>query len=331
VLWYNRHDLARNHFLFLTIVILVSSTGCTASGASSDGATTPTLRPYASATTSPQPSPMVITTSSSPTPGPTATPFIHVIQDGDTLIYIAYLHGISLEDLLAANPGADPRFLSVGSELIIPLPGNDEVDEPLPLVTPVPVALGSTRCYRTLTNGLWCITTASGWVEGTAEGLAVSIKLYDAAGEEVASKTAYGPLNILEPGQNMPLAAFFEPPAPEYAHVQSTLLTAFEYVDDDDRYLGVEVELDVLGALPGSTRWHLSGTVSLAVWETTTAQSITLLVFALSSSGEVVGFNIWESPGAVGPGDQVAVELDLFSLGPPIASIGSMAEAITSQ
>lgn len=331
VLWYNRHALARNLFLLFAIVTLASSAGCTTSGVSSHGAATSTLRPYTTVTASPQPSPVSITTGSSPTPGPTATPFIHVIQDGDTLIYIAYLHGVTLEALLAANPGTDPRFLSVGSELIIPLPGIDEVDEPLPLVTPLPVTLGYVGCYRTLTNGLWCITTASGWVGGTAEGLAASIMLYDAGGEEVASKTAYGPLNILEPGAIMPLATFFEPPAPEYSQVQATLLTAFEYVTEDDRYLGVEVALDVLNALPGSTRWHLAGTVSLSAWETASARSITLLVFAFDSSGKVVGFNIWESPAAVAPGEQVAVELDLFSLGPPIASIGTMAEAIIIQ
>jgi LysM repeat protein len=329
--WYNRHALTRNFILLLVVVTFASSTGCTASGSSVGGRATSTLRPYETGTSSPQPTPIVISTSASPTPGPTATPFVHVIQDGDTLIYIAYVHGITLEELLAANPGTDPRFLSVGSELIIPLPGGDEIDEPLPLVTPVPIALGTASCYRTLTNGLWCITTATGWVEGYAEGIAASIKLYDARGEEVASKTAYGPLNLLEPGETMPLATFFAPPAPEFSQVQSSLLTAFEYDVSEDRYLSVDVALDVLNALPGSTHWHLTGTVALASWETTGADSVALLVFAMSSSGAVVGFNMWESPGPVAPGDQVQVEIDLFSLGPPIASIGTLAEAFISQ
>jgi LysM repeat protein len=331
VVWYNRLALIRNLILLLTIVTLAMAAGCAPSGASSGRLATSTLRPYATATASVQPSPIEMSTISTPTPGPTATPFVHVIQDGDTLIYIAYLHGVTVEALLAANPGTDPRFLIVGTELIVPLPGTEDVEEPLPLVTPMPVPLGPVDCYRTLTNGLWCITTAEGRSDGAAEGLAASIKLYDARGEEIASETAYGPLNLLEPGKAMPLGAFFAPPAPEYSQVQATLLTAFEYIDEEDRYLSVEVALDVLDALPGATRWHLAGTVSLASWESRVAERISLLVIARSSRGDVVGFNIWESPGSVAPGEQVAVELDLFSLGAPIASVETLAEALISQ
>jgi hypothetical protein len=39
------------------------------------------------------------------------------------MLGIAFLYGISLADLKAANPGVNPNFLSIGSQLIIPISG----------------------------------------------------------------------------------------------------------------------------------------------------------------------------------------------------------------
>jgi hypothetical protein len=165
----------------------------------------------------------------------------------------------------------------------------------------------------------------------TLEGLAALITLYDAQGEGVASGTAYGPVNLLEPGKNMPLATFFTPPAPAYLQAVAILLSAFEFSPEEERYLEVESALDVIQALPGSTRWRVSGTVTLAAGETGVADRISVLVVALGASGEIVGFNVWESAGVVGPGEEVVVELELFSLGPAIVSMGVLAEAQASQ
>lgn len=49
--------------------------------------------------------------------GPAST---YKIQSGDTFGRIATLKGVSLDALLAANPGADPRRLSIGQEINIP-------------------------------------------------------------------------------------------------------------------------------------------------------------------------------------------------------------------
>lgn len=44
----------------------------------------------------------------------------YTIQAGDTLGAIAAQHGISVEDLIAANPGIDPQRLQIGAEIVIP-------------------------------------------------------------------------------------------------------------------------------------------------------------------------------------------------------------------
>ena len=60
------------------------------------------------------------------TPGPTNTPSslgqTYTVQAGDIPETIAQKFGITVQELLAANPGIDPRGLQVGQVLIIPKP-----------------------------------------------------------------------------------------------------------------------------------------------------------------------------------------------------------------
>jgi len=273
---------------------------------------------------------MPIPTLLTPTQGPTPTPFTHPIQEGETLYYIAYLHGVTIDDILAANPGIDPRFLSIGSSLIIPIADHQDADTQLPVVTPVPVELDAVSCFRTPSGGLWCLTTASAGDGRNLEGLSASITLIDALGQAVASAVAYSPLNLLEAGKTMPLGVFFPPPSPVYARAIATLMTAFELAPETDRYLPVEANLEILEALPESAHWRLGGTVSLAAGAPSNAEKITMLVLALDDGNNVVGFNMWESSEVVSPGRQIAVQLDLFSLGPPIRNFQILTEAFAA-
>lgn len=72
------------------------------------------------ATPSPTPSP---SRSIEPTPTPEPTPIVYVIQSGDTLSKIASDHGVTLEQLMAANPAIkDPNKIAEGQQIIIPTP-----------------------------------------------------------------------------------------------------------------------------------------------------------------------------------------------------------------
>ena len=58
-----------------------------------------------------------------PTPTPAPTPIVYVIKQGDFLNKIAAAHGITLEELMAANPDIkDPNKIVVGQQIIIPTP-----------------------------------------------------------------------------------------------------------------------------------------------------------------------------------------------------------------
>jgi LysM repeat protein len=63
------------------------------------------------------------TPSVEPTPTPAPTPVTYVIKKGDTLLKIATANGLTLEELMAANPTIkDPNKIAEGQQIIIPVP-----------------------------------------------------------------------------------------------------------------------------------------------------------------------------------------------------------------
>ncbi len=82
----------------------------------------------------------------SPTP---MSPLLYTVQPGDTLGAIAQAHGVSVDDLIAANNLANPDVLSVGQTLIVPvddfhapttIPPTDPLSES-PTSEPFPTAM----------------------------------------------------------------------------------------------------------------------------------------------------------------------------------------------
>jgi LysM repeat protein len=69
-------------------------------------------------------------------PTPTPGPLLYTVQGGDTLYSIAAAHGVSLEDLIAANTLTDPNLIRPGDILIIP--GQTAApDQPAPDTAPM--------------------------------------------------------------------------------------------------------------------------------------------------------------------------------------------------
>ncbi len=94
--------------------------------------TTPTSSAFISAATN----------TPEPTPEPEGPP-VHVVNAGDTLATIAQIYDVPMEDIIAANNLANPNFLSVGDQLIIPIGGlataTPPPPEPTPVVSPTPI------------------------------------------------------------------------------------------------------------------------------------------------------------------------------------------------
>lgn len=63
---------------------------------------------------------------------------VHTVAGGDTLTYLSFLYGSTVEDIVAANPGLNPNLLRVGQQVVIPVtspPNNPEADPALPQIT----------------------------------------------------------------------------------------------------------------------------------------------------------------------------------------------------
>ncbi len=64
-----------------------------------------------------------------PTVPPAPTPVLYTIKKGDTLSKIATANGITIEELLAANPAIkDPNKIGLGQQIIIPSPSEAPPD-----------------------------------------------------------------------------------------------------------------------------------------------------------------------------------------------------------
>ncbi len=80
-----------------------------------------TSTPTVTSTVTPMPTPTSLPTSTpTVTPTPTPTPRVHVVESGDTLLYIAQRYGVILDDLIELNDIQNVRGLSVGQTLLIP-------------------------------------------------------------------------------------------------------------------------------------------------------------------------------------------------------------------
>ena len=252
------------------------------------------------------------------TPAPSPTPFIHVVVTGETMLGIALRYGITLQALQAANPEVDPQFLSVDAQLIIPL--GDEIQAEIPNPTAVNMDWSGPTCYPTGEGGHFCFLLVENNLFVSVENMSAWIGLYEENGTLATSALAVGPLNILWPGEAMPLIAYFHPPLPSAINPHGELLTAVEVPEGDSRYLDwqiVDLKVEVKGELL-SEAW-VTGMFEPPS-ETISPSQIWILVVAYDRLGQVVGVRKIETSG-----DQV-FNMIVYSLGGAIERVEILTE-----
>ncbi|HEX7620824.1 MAG TPA: LysM peptidoglycan-binding domain-containing protein [Anaerolineales bacterium] len=275
--------------------------------------------PYNTAT--PSETPTVIP----PLPGiflPTPTTFTYTVVQGDTLNGIADRYSLTLEALLAANPGVRPEALLVGTTLIIPS-GNATPGASAP--TPVPLPVQQARCWTESGGGLWCFALMQNIYAETLENLSAQFILLDARDHELANQTSYGLLNALPSGESMPLAIHFPPMVQTNVSMRVQLLTAIRLLPGDARYLPVMVENTLVMVESSGRTAQLTGRVILT--GSGTANTLWVLATAYDAAGNVVGVRRWESPSALAAGIPVSFDFMVSSVGPGIDRVDFLAEA----
>jgi hypothetical protein len=253
---------------------------------------------------------------------PTPTIIIYMVVQGDTLNRIAQRYGISLEALLAANPGISPTVLSVGTKLVIP-GGTQTPVEPTP--TPAPLPVRQARCWPETDGGLWCFALLQNDLGGTLENLSARFTLLDTNGQEIVSQEAYGLLDILPAAASVPLAAHFPPPVQPDAPLRVQVLTAFRLLTGDVRYLPVSLENTLVSVAASGRTADLSGRVLLP--GAGTANTLWVLASAYDQAGNVVGLRRWESPAPLTSASPVSFHFMVSSMGPAITRVEFLSEA----
>jgi LysM repeat protein len=258
------------------------------------------------------------------TPLPTSTPFTYTAQSGDTISSIALKFGVSMDDIVAANPEISPNAMSIGQ--VINIPSNPENPSGEPTPTPAPFTIQQIECYPTADQGMWCFVLVHNDFSDFMENVSAQVTLLDANNITLASQAALLPLNLLAPNTSLPLAVFFPPEIPFDAKPQVQVLTAIRLLPNDERYLPATVNNTLVQVNADGRSARVTGMVLLPS-ESEAAQEVWVAGTAYDETSRVVGFRRWEWGDGLAPGGSLPFEFMLSSLGGTIARVEFAVEA----
>jgi LysM repeat protein len=253
---------------------------------------------------------------------PSPTPMVYKIVEGDTMLAIAFKHGINLEELQAANPDVDPRLLVVGAEIIIPL-GDVITFNPV-TATPIPIQVTDTSCYPA-PDGIWCFVSIKNERSRPLENISANVVLLESSGEFLAEGIAIGAINLLPIDEELPLIAFIPGRYPSDFQTRTNILSVQPLPRNDDRYLNAWLEVDQVEIAKRGERAQVAGRIGLPV-KSQPGGSAWILVVAYDHGGNVVGVRKTEQFENLEPGSTREFNIEVFSLGPAISEVRAFVE-----
>ncbi len=282
--------------------------------------------PYASATPRPSATPTPPGTAT-PLPSPSPTPRQHSVARGEDMGGIAFRYGITLEQLMAANPNVNPSAMSIGTVLLIPAGAKPDAGQPtgIPTLTPVPLEVRPVSCATARDGGAWCFLPVRNTTGAALENLSAVVRLADRASGQILSQTALAPLDRLAPGDELPLVAYFPAPVPADFSAGAELLTAMP-VAGEGRYLDAQVAETAVEIADGGLSAQASGVLRLSDSGMDARQAWVAAV-AYDAGGNIVGARRWEADAPLPPGGQAAFTVSVYSTGAPIARVALLAQA----
>jgi hypothetical protein len=240
------------------------------------------------------------------------------------MLGIALKFGISLEELQAANPTANPRMLSVGQQLVIPLGG--ATPQVFTTPTALPVTVAQPTCYPIAGNGAWCFALLQNTLARSIENLTARLQLIDSSGEIVAEGIATTPLNLLLAGKALPLMYFFSGEIPDQITPEVELLSALPVEKNDPRYLNAWLDdLQTEVSTDGLTA-RVTGRLGLPK-KSEPASQVWIVAVAYDAQGNVVGVRRQDQSLPLVPGSSRDFAIDVYSLAQLITRVDVQVEA----
>ena len=315
---------------FLLAVILALPAACAPAPPASTPAPQATLTrtgaftPYASpaASDTPQPAPA---SSGTPLPSPTPTPRVHVVARGEDLFGISLRYQVSLDDIRRLNPDINPNLLTVGQELLIPastLTPPDFTPQPTPMVLPVV----QPRCLPTGEGGAWCFALVRNDQDFAVESVTLTFRLAAVEDGAILSQPGFAALDLVRPGEEVPVMAYFSPPVPVPFTSGAELDQALPAAQIAERYAAVQVNGEVVNLSPDGLSAQVRGTVQLAS-DSAHAGQVRVAAVAYEVDGQIAGVRVWEPDDQVlAPGAELPFEFAVFSAAGPIVRVDFYAE-----
>lgn len=259
------------------------ATPSTIVSASTPAASTPAFRSTATAPSLPL--------AATVTPTMTPSPVTHVIQEGETLLSIAYEYGVSLQALQAANGIENPLLLQIGQELVIPIDGGETTEITpgllLPTPTPLPFSVQAVAFYETPVGSLECLGEITNTTALTLTNVLVRVTLYDDAGAALMAGDAFAAADLIPPGKCSPFRILFTAPPATWASPQVTIIRGEAAGALAAAYVPITVT-EVEGH-PADSQFQVSGIVRNDSAEQT-AGDVNVIVTTYDAQGLVTGF-----------------------------------------
>ncbi len=225
-------------------------------------------------------------------PSPTPTPRIHEVKKGETLGGIAWIYGVSLDELIKLNEDVNVRAMSVGTKLRIPsetLPPANQT----PVPTPIQMPLRNLNCQEVIDGGIWCFMVVENTSGEVFESVSVNVNIADVNADSIISQTAFAPLNLLQPGMNLPVAVYFPAPVPIPFQSSAQFVSAIPLDDPGSRYVSVLVENLIVTQSEDQKSAQVMGSLKLEEPATT----VRLLAVAYDETGQIIGVRRHEMEG----------------------------------
>lgn len=314
----------------LSIVVLIMVTQCTNSDVTPPATMTATPTPQIGVTlaTMAPPTAAVQQTTSTPLPPtplpPTATPIVYQVQEGDTLLAIALQQGVTVDEIVAVNPGLNRDFLTIGQAITLPPRPTAVAQRVVGTAVPLAIDVAQINTYQTPIGTIWALGELVNRGDVAAENVQVQIAWRTASGDEVARHTAWAALPILPVGGTSPFGVLVTEALPDAVEPVVSVIGGQSVVDLGSRYLDVtvtETAVDLSGARVG-----LSGQVQND--GDVTAADVTVVATFYDAAGDVTGFQIRRLPGTLAAGGTAVFSV---TAAPPGGQSSDVAVAVQAQ